>query len=778
MWELLPFIFETILSDYSKKCVKMSYFAVIQLPGGQEKVMDLLNEPPQQVSIISDVSGEPGLPNIKEFTLEDTQSALEKLANGKSFFENLEYEGHTVLGLSYQNSIEYYPLFEMVDMSGKFDFASNKKSGNTSYNSGIQAVKNMIQNGSDKHYRESQLTRLLREPFSGNCMTTLMMTCSSETTYGKETKSTLDFGNRFERRLRKDLNAYVEEFNDAPRTFAPDYFDEQVDIPLAVIPKELQIAPEMITPPFIGLFNPHEVVDDQIEVLEVIESVKNSFENIEELNKQLIDISHEQQEVSEKVEEISSDKIKLESDLKKKDKLIETIRKENEIKEAEMHNQIDSITQENDRLKEELQYKLESEEDGSHSNEYILKNKELEQKLQEMNDKYQVIELNYGVYRDKERSFEKALENEVQRIQEEHNEIIKDLNQRFNENMNILIAERDEMKLLHEKNRNEDVFNNQDLQKFQDKLDLLSHDKHKLERKVRALTDENDKLNIYLQEKQLELVHESGTDVDYNTEVNLQKKSVSLEKIAMIILGLVALCLVSFMMGTGQCSDNDRIFSLNPYINNLNISLSEELTCDLIATRYIATVRNDMNEIALINLQFSKDILKDVLKCDSDTTCSIINHYNQQHFQYLAQDCDVISDDKPILPTGENIVNHLEHTNEEKKEDVYIPKEKQRAPKDPSWLSAEVDYPESHFQLSCSTGIINNNHNHHRIVLYFDYESEADNFEYLAGEVCANVPPNDNSDTIEWGINKIYEVDGEKSWKYLKVGIIFLNLNQ
>lgn len=59
-------------------------------------------------------------------------------------------------------------------------------------------IKHFVFPQSHVPYRDSKLTRILQESLGGNARTTIVICCSPASYNEAETKSTLDFGRRFD----------------------------------------------------------------------------------------------------------------------------------------------------------------------------------------------------------------------------------------------------------------------------------------------------------------------------------------------------------------------------------------------------------------------------------------------------------------------------------------------------------------------------------------------------------------------------------------------------
>ncbi|CAG9317795.1 unnamed protein product [Blepharisma stoltei] len=236
-------LFSRSKSDKNHITIKISYFEIYN-----EKVIDLLNEKSRNILVIEDPLKGTILSGISEYQIDDNQYASQLIQEGDSKrviaytdANHASTRSHVILQISieknsnFRNVIEeiiYSKLF-LIDLAGSEKISATESRGalrsieGGNINRSLLALVNCINILSDSRkkgkfvpYRDSKLTRILKEALGGNTKTIMIACISPSLHYIDETLNTLKYAERARKIINKtsqnisEVEAHVSEYKE------------------------------------------------------------------------------------------------------------------------------------------------------------------------------------------------------------------------------------------------------------------------------------------------------------------------------------------------------------------------------------------------------------------------------------------------------------------------------------------------------------------------------------------------------------------------------------
>ena len=212
---ILNYLFENSSKDENKNkfVFKMSYMEIYL-----ENIIDLLNPNKQEkIEIREDNEGVINITNLCKLKINSSKEAIKYIIDGNhlrhtaSTLRNLESSrSHAIFTIYIENNLEENKIkksvFHIIDLAGS---ESQKTSGTTgvrlqeggSNNKSLlvltRVITNIISNKKEHiPYRDSKLTRILKDSLGGNAKTAIIATISQLKINLEESKNTLDFAQK------------------------------------------------------------------------------------------------------------------------------------------------------------------------------------------------------------------------------------------------------------------------------------------------------------------------------------------------------------------------------------------------------------------------------------------------------------------------------------------------------------------------------------------------------------------------------------------------------
>ncbi|CAM9541384.1 unnamed protein product [Lampetra fluviatilis] len=193
--------------------LKVSYFEIYM-----EKVRDLIDVTKGNLSVHEDKHGAPYVKGCTELFVSSPEEVLEIIHKGKANrhvavtnMNEHSSRSHSILLLHVkQQHVETMHILSgklyLVDLAGSEKVSKTLAEGAVldeakNINRSLSALGNVISSlaeGNKSHipYRDSKMTRILKDSLGGNCRTIIVICCSPSSYNEAETKSTLFFGQR------------------------------------------------------------------------------------------------------------------------------------------------------------------------------------------------------------------------------------------------------------------------------------------------------------------------------------------------------------------------------------------------------------------------------------------------------------------------------------------------------------------------------------------------------------------------------------------------------
>jgi hypothetical protein len=210
--------------------IKISYLEIYN-----EHVIDLLNDSQTQLMIVEDPVRGVLVPDLREIEVEHPNELVEVIVNGNNrrtmastSANQFSSRSHAILQISIQtsgNSLDmagqiYYSKLSLIDLAGSERASTTSNRGQrmvegANINKSLLALCNCINILSDKNkqgsfvpYRDSKLTRLLKDSLGGNTKTWMIACVSPSYSCYQETINTLRYAERaknIKKKTRKNI---------------------------------------------------------------------------------------------------------------------------------------------------------------------------------------------------------------------------------------------------------------------------------------------------------------------------------------------------------------------------------------------------------------------------------------------------------------------------------------------------------------------------------------------------------------------------------------------
>jgi kinesin family protein 18/19 len=218
--------------DNKKFAIKISYLEIYN-----EQVIDLLDERQGQLMIVEDPVRGVFVPERREIEVDHPSELIDLIIEGNgrrtmasTTANQFSSRSHAILQISIQttesslgkNGQTVYSKLSLIDLAGSERAASTSNRGQrmvegANINKSLLALGNCINILSDKHkqgsfvpYRDSKLTRLLKDSLGGNTKTCMIACISPSYHCYEESVNTLKYAERA-RRIKKKTRRNIKE---------------------------------------------------------------------------------------------------------------------------------------------------------------------------------------------------------------------------------------------------------------------------------------------------------------------------------------------------------------------------------------------------------------------------------------------------------------------------------------------------------------------------------------------------------------------------------------